>query len=336
VTRRSDPETVPAKRKCQSSPSRTGHADELARSDSRRAGRAEKGAVTAMAVTIPPSRTIPRESAEDQGQSKSCRPILSKAESSCRTRSTATAIPPEGLKAFEKASVAHLAPARASLPLRPELSPCYNMAMTSTVPPIIDQAAWDVGVMAQRLASEYYTHVAALHVAADPRATTFAPPVEPGEMVSVLRVPRDDGTCHKFAFDHFIADVKKPELLEDFKRSWLASSLLRIGDALGEHDYFHHAPEAELVRHLRNGVAHKNRLHFEMKNKKVVDPITGKLRYPAHNRRYTKALTMREYVIDTDLQGDAVLFDYGGPAAILDILTALGWHLTWSARGVLP
>jgi hypothetical protein len=48
---------------------------------------------------------------------------------------------------------------------------------------------------------------------------------------------------------------------------------------------------------------HKNRLHFEMKNKKVVDPITGKLRYPAHNRRYTKALTMREYVIDTDLQG---------------------------------
>ena len=158
--------------------------------------------------------------------------------------------------------------------------------MTSTVPPIIDQAAWDVGVMAQRLASEYYTHIAALHVAADPRTATFAPPVEPGEMVSVLRVPRDDGTCHKFAFDHFIADVKKPELLEDFKRSWLASSLLRIGDALGEHDYFQHAPEAELVRHLRNGVAHKNRLHFEMKNKKVVDPITGKLRYPAHNRRY--------------------------------------------------
>jgi hypothetical protein len=218
----------------------------------------------------------------------------------------------------------------------PEVRPCYYMLMTSTAPPIIDQAAWDVGVMAQRLASEYYTHIAALHVAADPRAATFAPPVEPGEMVSVLRVPRDDGTCHKFAFDHFVADVKKPELLEDFKRSWLASSLLRIGDAFGEHDYFQHAPEAELVRHLRNGVAHKNRLHFEMKNKRVVDPITGKLRYPAHNRRYTKALTMREYVIDTDLEGDAVLFDYGGPAAILDILTALGWHLTWSARGVLP
>ena len=143
--------------------------------------------------------------------------------------------------------------------------------MTNRAPPIINQAAWDVGVMAQRFASAYCTHIAALYVAADPRATTFAPAVEPDESVSVLRVPRDDGTHHKFAFDHFLAEVRRPELLEDLKRSWLASSLLTIGDALGQHEYFQHAPEAELIRHLRNGVAHKNRFHFRMNDKRVVD-----------------------------------------------------------------
>jgi hypothetical protein len=65
----------------------------------------------------------------------------------------------------------------------------------------------------------------------------------------------------------------------------------------------------------------------------VIDPKTSRLKLPAHNRRYTKALTMREYVVDTSLNGTKVLFDYGGPAAILDILTALGWHLTRTACG---
>jgi hypothetical protein len=206
--------------------------------------------------------------------------------------------------------------------------------VSAPVPPIINQAAYDVGVMVQRLAEEYYTHIAALHVAADPRAAAFAAPVESGELVPVLRVPRDDGTRQKFDFHHFLAAVKTPELLEDFKQAWLASSLLRIGDALGENGYFGHAPEAELVRHLRNGIAHKNRFTFKGGN--VVDRKSSQLKYPAHNRRYTKALTMREYAIDTHLKGNAVLFDYGGPAAILDILTALGWHLMWSARGVVP
>jgi hypothetical protein len=113
---------------------------------------------------------------------------------------------------------------------------------------IIDQAAWDVGILTQRLAGEYYTHMAALHVAADPRAAAFAPPVEAGQSVPILRVPLDDGTHHIFHFSHFLSQVREPELVDDFKKAWLASTLLTIGDALGVNGYFGHAPEAELVR----------------------------------------------------------------------------------------
>ena len=96
--------------------------------------------------------------------------------------------------------------------------------MSAPVPPIIDQAAYDVGVMVQRLVEEYYTHIAALHVAADPRAAAFAPPVESGELVPVLRVPRDDGTYQKFDFHHFLAALKTPELLEDFSKLGLQAA----------------------------------------------------------------------------------------------------------------
>jgi hypothetical protein len=204
----------------------------------------------------------------------------------------------------------------------------------STTPTIIDQTAWEIGRLAQRLVEGYYTHMSALHVAADPRAAAFAPLIEPGQTVPVLRVPRDDGTHHTFHFSHFLDQIKEPHFAEDFNRAWLASSLLRIGDELGAAHYFNQAPEvqpeAELVRHLRNGIAHGN--EFSMRGD-VVDSKTGLLKLPAHNRRYMKVLSMREYVVDTSSNGGKVLFDYGGPAAILDILVTLGWHLTRTACG---
>jgi len=107
--------------------------------------------------------------------------------------------------------------------------------------------AWDVGVLVQRLAGEYYTHMAALHVAADSRAVALAPLVEPGQNVSVLRVPRGDGTDHTFDFNHFLSQVRTPEMVEDFKRAWLASTLLTVGDKLGDHGYYNKAPGAEAL-----------------------------------------------------------------------------------------
>lgn len=46
----------------------------------------------------------------------------------------------------------------------------------------------------------------------------------------------------------------------EFDRTFLAGALIRLGDQLSRHGYFDDAPELEFVRHLRNGVAHGNRL----------------------------------------------------------------------------
>src|SRR5437667_2750807 len=148
-----------------------------------------------------------------------------------------------------------------------------------------------------------------------------ANPIELVQTLPVLHLPRDDGTYHTCHFSYFLEEIRKPRLVEDFKRAWLASALLMIGDALGDsHRYYNRAPdaepEAELVRHLRNGIAHGNRFFMHAD---VMNLNTGRLKLPAHNRRYAKVLSMREYVVDTHLNGTKVLFDYGGAAAVLDI-----------------
>jgi hypothetical protein len=43
-------------------------------------------------------------------------------------------------------------------------------------------------------------------------------------------------------------------MVGDLDRVWLVEALLALGDALKQHGYFDHAPELELLRHLRNGM----------------------------------------------------------------------------------
>lgn len=53
-------------------------------------------------------------------------------------------------------------------------------------------------------------------------------------------------------------------------------------------------PEAELIRHLRNGIAHGNK--FSMRGD-VIDPKTGCLRLPAHNAGVFVERRMRRKVV---------------------------------------
>jgi hypothetical protein len=63
---------------------------------------------------------------------------------------------------------------------------------------IVNQAAFDIGQMADRLAQGYFMHLAAIQVAKDPRAVALSPSVEPGSIVPVAYVGRKDGTRHVF------------------------------------------------------------------------------------------------------------------------------------------
>jgi hypothetical protein len=191
-------------------------------------------------------------------------------------------------------------------------------------PTIVNQAAVEVAKLAQRMGSQYFSHVAAMHVARDAQAQMFAPAVEPGQLFPILRLARDDGNDIVMLFNDHLAKNRDPETRPDFDRVWLIGSLLTVGDALGAHGYFNHDPEAEMIRHLRNGIAHGNHFKFDPS---VIDKATGKLKHPANIFRYAALQAMPKREIDTNLQGAEVLWGWGGPSAIIDCLTVLGVHL---------
>ena len=104
-----------------------------------------------------------------------------------------------------------------------------------------------------------------------------------------------------------------------------------VGAALGANGYFKHIPEAEIIRHLRNGIGHGNKFNFRSE---VIDKTTGKLKHPANIFRYAAQQTMPRHEVDTDLQGMEVLFGWGGPDAVIDCLTVLGVHLWNVGHGI--
>lgn len=148
----------------------------------------------------------------------------------------------------------------------------------------------------------------------------------------MIRISRRDGKDMVMWFNHYLKEANIPNAREDFDKVWLQGALLTVGDALGAHRYFGHEPEAEIVRHLRNGIAHGNRFDFR---KSVINQASGKLRYPANIFRYAARQVMPRHEVDVSLQGTEVSWAWGGPDAIIDCLTVLGVHL-WNIGHGLP
>jgi hypothetical protein len=114
-----------------------------------------------------------------------------------------------------------------------------------------NQAAFDIGQLAERLFEGYLMHAAMQQVAGDPRANVFAPPIEQHQIVPVGRIKKKDGTDVTYHFIHFLNLPKSnPLIAEELPRTWIVGAFLRIGDELARHNYFDRAPELELLRHL--------------------------------------------------------------------------------------
>jgi hypothetical protein len=190
-----------------------------------------------------------------------------------------------------------------------------------------NQAAFDVGRMAWRMYEGYFMHVAAIQVATHPHAAALSPNVEHGQSVPVGYVFRKDGTRHSFHFTEYLARAASdPAIVDELRRVWLVGALLAIDDALKPQDYFDHAPELELVRHLRNGVAHRNTFR--------IDNLELLAKRPAHNRlAWVMSDTKAEFEITPDLQNQPVLFDFMGPGDILDLLMSVNHHLERIGNG---
>lgn len=190
-----------------------------------------------------------------------------------------------------------------------------------------NQAAFDTGQLVERLTQGYYSHVAAISIATDPRATLLAPQTRLGQIVPVSDVKRKDGTAHVFDFLHFLSLVQSDVLIAgELERVWFAGTLLRVGDALAQHNYFDRAPELELLRHMRNGIAHGNRFR--------IDNPSSLARYPAHNRlAWIKSDLNVVFEIDPSLNGTDVLFAFMGPGDVLDLLMSVGLYLIRMGNG---
>ena len=92
-----------------------------------------------------------------------------------------------------------------------------------------NQAAFEAGQLAKRMAQGYYAHSAAIAVATRPEAEMLVPAKLPGMTVPLGFVSRIDGTQHAFDFKHFLRlAAANPEITGELPRVWLAGWLLEM------------------------------------------------------------------------------------------------------------
>jgi hypothetical protein len=178
-----------------------------------------------------------------------------------------------------------------------------------------------VSQTARRLASGYYAFLVAQLVAANPKSINSLPPHPTGE------IKRKDGTAHTLDLRHYLDLFRKDrDLQSEVLRSWAMGALLTLGDELSAHDYFDRAPMLELLYHLRNGVAHGNRFNLTKRGR---DRLA---QHPAHNRSAAvRSPAGVVYEITPTLSG-RVLFEFMGPADVIDLLQSVEIHLGRQGR----
>ena len=179
-----------------------------------------------------------------------------------------------------------------------------------------NQAAYDVGQLAQDMARGYTAHIAAIRMA--PRVGGKALVRLIGDYPSDF-VQRKDGTKWSFDTQDALVDLADKVIAAELPRVWLTGSLLTLGDALKNNRYFDHAPELELVYHLRNGIAHGNHFNF-------TSPGLKRLKdYPAHNRdAFFRGPNSTIFEITPALDGQPVLFDFMDAGDVVDLLASVG------------
>lgn len=180
-----------------------------------------------------------------------------------------------------------------------------------------------MGELAYLLRFGLYAHAAALEIARDSRASSIA--LGTGDHDSTGVVHCKDGTARPFDL-RYVLDLMRsePALRTEMDRAWCVSSLILLGDRLAAEEYFDRAPVLEMVRHLRNGIAHGNR--FTLRNP------TELRAWPAHTRD-ASCQTAEPLEIAPELDGHTVLFDFMAPGDVLDLLISVGTHLLSLHKG---
>jgi hypothetical protein len=187
---------------------------------------------------------------------------------------------------------------------------------------VVNQSALNVKTTIETIVNEFYSLAACLEIAADPGTNAMIPQTLPGYIAPIGRIPSRDGGEHIYHFTHYLELIRSdPGLIDGFKRHWVTGAFLSVGDELSAHDYFDHAPELELVYHLRNAIAHGNRFSFTKPGLKRL------AEYPAHNEFAWGRGESTVLRISPTLQDQEVVPKFLVPGDAIDILNSVGIYL---------
>jgi hypothetical protein len=178
--------------------------------------------------------------------------------------------------------------------------------------------AFRVGQLAQYLFGSYFAHQAAILVARDPRAPGLLPPVAPGDLVPIGHVPsKASARGHAFHLPYYLEWAQMAPS-DEFEQAFLSGAIIALGDALAAHRYFDHAPVLELVRHLRNGVAHGNRFNIR---KAGIDQLS---KWPAK---------LSDFEVTPALNGQPVLWAFMERGDVVSLFQAVSVYLIRLGNG---
>jgi len=124
---------------------------------------------------------------------------------------------------------------------------------------------FEAAQLAQRLVAGLLGFHAALTLLEDDRVLALIPPKNPGDIVVEGLLPHlgcDKG--HAYHFTNYLDQIRSEPNRTLIHRLWASNALIRFGEALKQHGYFNRNPCLEMIRHLRNAVAHGER--FEIRD----------------------------------------------------------------------
>lgn len=164
-----------------------------------------------------------------------------------------------------------------------------------------------------------YAHATAMELARDERARLHPGASPPSQSTLSGSVLCKDGSERPFDLNYVLELMRSdPALRAEMDRGWCVSSLVVLVDQLAADGYYDRAPVLEMVRHLRNGVAHGNR--FTIRNPAELAT------WPAHTR-HAVCRGDEVFEITPALAGSPVLFEFMGLGDVLDLLISVGTHL---------
>ena len=185
-----------------------------------------------------------------------------------------------------------------------------------------------IGRLAARLSEGYLAHMAALNVGRE-RGAKLLVPAE-----GVIQRAGGQGITYSNAY-YLDYPASSADASSDFDRVWLVGALIAVSDELDKTTpiFLDHAPQLEMLRHLKNGVAHGNKFTFTVNGDARGHRRLAK--YRAHN--HLARVSTRQLEVLGSLEAQTVLFGFVQPTDVIELHKSIETylHLAGASRALV-